>query len=908
MSGKFSGQDLQRYRKLFNGARAGDVDLVRGLLSEGLLVNCAGPRGATPLHIAARFNQPQMVGLLIAHKADPAVKDDRGYTPLDKARASGTDDVAKQLQGATMPKSFDSRCRKLLEAAHRGDVARLTELVNTQPDVVNSRGPRGATALHVAARYGHAEAVEALLRLGADPAATDNNGHTATDKARQLKHERVLAPLLATLNAAPVASAGAATERPKTAPAAVSAPVDEPSRALPVAQETLRLADAKGGDAPARAAEPAPAAGAGTSEVVLWVGNGDGDGGVSTGDVLATLAEVRPLRAHEVVWLTGQGGAAMGCCVPLRRGEHTASQPLCIGRARTCALALNDQEVSGTHAALWWDDESGEVLVADKPGSFNGTFIRLASDREPSASYPLQHGDVIGLGCVGPGGLGHWLTFESGEGEGGEDALQVRNTKEAGSAPTRVALVPKQGGGGDAAGGATFGVGRAASNDLVLKDQAVSGSHAQLVRAADGRWSVRDLGSSNGTCLRLSAERIASRPFRLSAGHSVLLGLGPKCSELSVGRFRVGIGERRGRRPSMEDAHVAIEALPPPPGFSGAAWPQLSFYAVYDGHGGGEAAEYAKAHLHRHLIRHLAEKLGSRRGGGAAVGTGDGGGGGVGDGVAAAPTTDDLAASLRDAFLSTDKQLLTTTTTSSGATAVACLVTPTHILVGNAGDSRAVIWREKRALRMSVDHKPVRRTLLESEPSTSPRRPHCPPPPHCPAPPVTPITPLTPSPLMPTAVRARARVCVGSHGITGPPRRDGAYHRRWRLGLQRARHAHARRLARAGRPRLQDLRGLGHRAAVDAVAGRRRARGAGGARAGGRRAAARVRRPVGRAVGRGGLRVPPRQEGCRQPDQGGAAAREGGRGGLQLLRQHLGHLRSPLNVSVARLLSRCQDP
>ena len=62
MSGKFSGQDLQRYRKLFNGARGGDLDLVRGLLSEGLLVNCAGPRGATPLHIAARFNQPMWRG------------------------------------------------------------------------------------------------------------------------------------------------------------------------------------------------------------------------------------------------------------------------------------------------------------------------------------------------------------------------------------------------------------------------------------------------------------------------------------------------------------------------------------------------------------------------------------------------------------------------------------------------------------------------------------------------------------------------------------------------------------------------------------------------------------------------------------------------------------------------------
>ena len=57
------------------------------------------------------------------------------------------------------------------------------------------------------------------------------------------------------------------------------------------------------------------------------------------------------------------------------------------------------------------------VRVADKPGSFNGTFLRLSADREPSRPYPLELGDAFGLGCVGPGGLGHWLTLVAEEGE-----------------------------------------------------------------------------------------------------------------------------------------------------------------------------------------------------------------------------------------------------------------------------------------------------------------------------------------------------------------------------------------------------------------------------------------------------------------------------------------------------------
>ena len=103
-----------------------------------------------------------MVSLLIAQKADPMAKDERGHTPLEKARSSGSEEIMRQLQGAMVPAGFDSRCRKLLEAAHKGDVARLRELCASQTELVSQRGPRGASALHVAARYGHAEAVEML--------------------------------------------------------------------------------------------------------------------------------------------------------------------------------------------------------------------------------------------------------------------------------------------------------------------------------------------------------------------------------------------------------------------------------------------------------------------------------------------------------------------------------------------------------------------------------------------------------------------------------------------------------------------------------------------------------------------------------------------------------------------------
>ena len=143
LSLQLSGDELVNYRQLFNSARNGDVQKVKELLTGalGLSVNFGGPRGATPLHIAARFGQAAMVDLLVSHGADPSARDDRGQTPLDKARAFGLEEVVQRLQSApTASRPFDPRCRRLLEAAHRGDAARIGELVAAHPELLDARG------------------------------------------------------------------------------------------------------------------------------------------------------------------------------------------------------------------------------------------------------------------------------------------------------------------------------------------------------------------------------------------------------------------------------------------------------------------------------------------------------------------------------------------------------------------------------------------------------------------------------------------------------------------------------------------------------------------------------------------------------------------------------------------------
>ncbi|XVF88824.1 hypothetical protein PTKIN_Ptkin19aG0082400 [Pterospermum kingtungense] len=45
---------------------------------------------------------------------------------------------------------------------------------------------------------------------------------------------------------------------------------------------------------------------------------------------------------------------------------------------------------------------------------------------------------------------------------------------------------------------------------------------------------------------------------------------------------------------------------------------------------------------------------------------------------------------------------------TASSTAVVAMVSPTHIIVANCGDSRAVLYREKLPMPLSVDHKPDR--------------------------------------------------------------------------------------------------------------------------------------------------------------------------------------------------------
>ena len=63
----------------------------------------------------------------------------------------------------------------VFEAAAVGDAARLRELVRARSSLLQAVSGDGWTALHLAAYFGHGEAVERLLSMGADPRIPSRN-------------------------------------------------------------------------------------------------------------------------------------------------------------------------------------------------------------------------------------------------------------------------------------------------------------------------------------------------------------------------------------------------------------------------------------------------------------------------------------------------------------------------------------------------------------------------------------------------------------------------------------------------------------------------------------------------------------------------------------------------------------
>ncbi|MGC9376078.1 FHA domain-containing protein [Streptomyces sp. MH13] len=261
------------------------------------------------------------------------------------------------------------------------------------------------------------------------------------------------------------------------------------------------------------------------------------------------LTVVDPLGPHASV-----GGRAASCDVLVTAPAGTALAAV----ASALAAALPGGEAPG----------SGQVVL-------HAGAQRLDAQRSTLGEPPLTDGAVLCLGAPGepdphaePADVPAQLHVVAGPDAGGVHLLH----------------------------GGQVRLGRSADADVALDDPDVSRTHCAVTVAPDGRVSVADLGSTNGTTL--DGTRVGSRPVRFAPGSLLRIGE----SALRLVPVPRGAVARVATTPDGE-GHVRLSgaaASPSPGAGRAAAGDEVAHARVADGEGdragtGGEPGRPARA-------------------------------------------------------------------------------------------------------------------------------------------------------------------------------------------------------------------------------------------------------------------------------------------------------------------------
>jgi pSer/pThr/pTyr-binding forkhead associated (FHA) protein len=193
-----------------------------------------------------------------------------------------------------------------------------------------------------------------------------------------------------------------------------------------------------------------------------------------------------PGRARLIV-IKGEG--VDGVTYQLNGTEHVA------GRSEGAILFPDDPLLSPRHANFVY--QSGKLTVQDQ-GSVNGVFVRI---KTPTALAPgglFLIGEQLLQAEPAPPDLGPMPDAEG--------TYFYASPKR----PSKLKLIQRLRGGEIGmiyrSRGDTITIGREGNDVNFLDDPFISGKHAQVSIAADGQCTLTDLGSKNGTFVRINDE------------------------------------------------------------------------------------------------------------------------------------------------------------------------------------------------------------------------------------------------------------------------------------------------------------------------------------------------------------------------------------------------------------------
>lgn len=188
---------------LFWAACGGSVSVVRLLIESGCEINRLDKAGHDALVIAVSLGHTDIARLLLEAGADLGLIRS-GQTPLAMAVEVGSAEVTQLLldHGADYRLRLQNGDSMIHRAARRGH-SEVVQVLLRPPFTEYSRGgldfvnSDGQTPLGVAAAHGHAEVVEVLLAAGANAKVVGHQGLTPLQQAMLNQHWPVLQVLLA---------------------------------------------------------------------------------------------------------------------------------------------------------------------------------------------------------------------------------------------------------------------------------------------------------------------------------------------------------------------------------------------------------------------------------------------------------------------------------------------------------------------------------------------------------------------------------------------------------------------------------------------------------------------------------------------------------------------------------------
>jgi pSer/pThr/pTyr-binding forkhead associated (FHA) protein len=172
----------------------------------------------------------------------------------------------------------------------------------------------------------------------------------------------------------------------------------------------------------------------------------------------------------------------------------------------TGSIFAGDSYLSPRHASFV---RHGSDLAIRDENSLNGVYLKLA----PNSPWPIQYQDIFRIGQ-------EIIRFEALVGQGPSPDGVERLGSPARGYIGRIALVVGRDTTGNSFPVPESGIhlGRERGDVLFSEDGYVSGLHCRIARESDGNIYLTDVGSSNGTFVRLRSEHV------LAPGDVLLMG------------------------------------------------------------------------------------------------------------------------------------------------------------------------------------------------------------------------------------------------------------------------------------------------------------------------------------------------------------------------------------------------